>query len=269
MITSERWMPFNKEPEDKKGLGLIGYPLSHSFSKQFFTEKFEKENIQDFYYDLFPIPDISMLPELFDMYPNLLGVNVTIPYKKAVIPFLDDLHEEAAAVGAVNVIKRTPMGLVGYNSDVYGFGESLNAFLQHKDASMIYNALILGNGGAAKAVLYQLPKMGILPTLVSRTPTPDGITYDDLTPDIMNLNRLIIQTTPLGMSPHLDASPLIPYSLLTPRHFLYDLIYNPEETLFLKQGKARGAKTCNGYEMLVLQALKSWDIWTADLSNGK
>ena len=157
------------------------------------------------------------------------------------------------------------MGLVGYNSDVFGFGGSLYKFLQHKDASMINNALVLGNGGAAKAVLYQLPKMGILPTLVSRTPTPDGITYEDLTPDIMNLNRLIIQTTPLGMSPHVDESPAIPYSLLTPRHFLYDLIYNPEETLFLKQGKARGAKTCNGHEMLVLQAIKSWDIWTSDL----
>ena len=265
MTTNVSWLPFEKEPVGKKGLGLIGFPLSHSFSKQFFADKFDKENIQDFYYDVFPIPDISLLPELFNMYPNLLGVNVTIPYKKAVIPYLDDLNEEAAAVGAVNVIKRTQMGLVGYNSDVFGFGGSLNKFLQHKDASMINNALVLGNGGAAKAVLYQLPKMGILPTLVSRTPTPDGITYEDLTPDIMNLNRLIIQTTPLGMSPHVDEYPAIPYSLLTPRHFLYDLIYNPEETLFLKQGKARGAKTCNGHEMLVLQAIKSWDIWTSDL----
>jgi shikimate dehydrogenase len=256
MTTSVSWIPFEKEPVGKKGLGLIGHPLSHSFSKKFFADKFEKEHIQD----------ISLVPELFHRFPNLIGLNVTIPYKKAVIPYLDDLQEEAAAVGAVNVIKRTQTGLKGFNSDIFGFGESLHKFLQVSEASTLKNALVLGNGGAAKAVLYQLPKMGIWPTLVSRSPTPDGITYADLTPELMNLNRLIIQTTPLGMSPQIDEAPDIPYALLTPGHLLYDLIYNPTETLFLQKGRERGAKIRNGYEMLELQALKSWEIWTSDLS---
>jgi len=259
------WLPFAEEPEGKKGLGLIGYPLSHSFSGRFFAEKFEKEGIGEYYYALFPLPEIRLLPELFQRFPALMGLNVTIPYKKLVIPFLDGLTAEAAAVGAVNVIRKTPEGnLLGYNSDIYGFGDSLSRFLfSGDDAEVPTEALVLGNGGAALAVVYQLQQMGIHPTVVSRNPGPKEIGYGALDAGQMQRNRLIVQTTPLGMVPHPDAAPDIPYSLLTPRHFLYDLIYNPPSTLFLERGKAMGARTANGADMLVLQALKSWEIWTS------
>lgn len=242
--------------------GLIGYPLKHSFSIGYFNEKFEAENI-DAQYVNFEIPDIRDFMEVIEENPNLCGLNVTIPYKEQVIPYLDELDKDTAKIGAVNVIKiiRLPKGkvkLVGYNSDIVGFTQSIEPLLQPHHTK----ALILGTGGASKAVFHGLDNLGIKATFVSRTKKSDDIlTYRELTPEIMQEHTVIVNTTPLGMYPKVDFCPDIPYDQLTPNHLLYDLLYNPNETLFMKKGKAKGAVVKNGLEMLLLQAFASWEIW--------
>ncbi len=244
-------------------LGLIGYPLSHSFSKDYFSRKFEKEGIQDCFYENFPIRSVDQMPALFRDHPNLIGLNVTIPYKEAVIPLLDELAPGAEAVGAVNTIKRLPDGrLKGFNTDVYGFQWSLEKEIAANHLT-IESALVLGTGGAAKAVCYVLEKMGIAYQLVSRRPGKAALTYEEIDEAILLKNRLLVNTTPLGMSPKTDTFPILPYELLTDGHLLYDLVYNPAETLFLQKGKAAGAATKNGLDMLHLQAEKAWEIWTS------
>lgn len=242
--------------------GLIGYPLKHSFSIGYFNEKFEAENI-DAQYVNFEIPDIRDFMEVIEENPNLCGLNVTIPYKEQVIPYLDELDKDTAKIGAVNVIKiiRLPKGkvkLVGYNSDIVGFTQSIEPLLQPHHTK----ALILGTGGASKAVFHGLDNLGIKATFVSRTKKSDDIlTYRELTPEIMQEHTVIVNTTPLGMYPKVDFCPDIPYDQLTPNHLLYDLLYNPNETLFMKKGKEQGAVVKNGLEMLLLQAFASWEIW--------
>lgn len=240
-----------------KQLGLIGYPLSHSFSKKYFSKKFIEENIEGFHYELFPIERIEDLPELIKNQPNLIGLNVTIPYKQQVIPYMDSLSDAAKAIGAVNTIIVRDGKLTGDNSDVYGFEVSLKKELQshHK------KALILGTGGAAKAVAYVLKKLGITFKYVSRKPSEGQLSYKDLNKQIIHEYPVIINTTPLGMSPNIDSCPDIPYDFIDEKSLLYDLVYNPLETLFLKKGKDSGATIINGLEMLHLQAEKSWQIW--------
>lgn len=244
--------------------GLLGYPLGHSFSKNYFNDKFAAEGI-DAEYINFEIPSITDLKEVLDDHPELSGLNVTIPYKEQVMPYLDALDPEAEAIGAVNVIKilrsdsvdDDDFELIGYNSDVVGFRNSLSPLLTPERK----NALILGTGGAAKAVRQGLISLGVEPVYVSRTARDGMLTYDDLTPEVMAEYKVIVNTTPLGMYPKVDACPPIPYEFLTPGHLLYDLIYNPDVTTFMKKGRAHGAEVKNGLEMLLLQAFESWRIW--------
>ena len=243
-----------------KKYGLIGYPLKHSFSIGYFNEKFKSEGI-DAEYINFEIPDIKDFTAIIDQNPNLCGMNVTIPYKEQVIPFLDELDKDTAAIGAVNVIKiirqKGKVKLVGYNSDIIGFSQSIKPLLKehHK------KALILGAGGAAKAIFHGLKNLGVEGTYVSRTKEPGKLTYEELTPEIIAENTIIVNCTPVGMFPNDAFCPDIPYELLTPHHLLYDLIYNPDTTLFMKKGAQKGAKTKNGLEMLLLQAFAGWEIW--------
>lgn len=241
--------------------GLIGYPLGHSFSCNYFNQKFESEKI-DAQYLNFEIPTIKDLKEVLKENPELNGLNVTIPYKEQVIPYLDDLDEDARLIGAVNVIKFTKglfgkTKLVGYNSDIIGFKQSIEPLLTEKHSK----ALILGTGGASKAVVQGLKQLGVGSTFVSRTKKEYCITYEEITPEIMQQYKVIVNTTPLGMFPNVDACPNIPYELLTPDHLLYDLLYNPDETLFMRKGKEQGAVVKNGLEMLLLQAFAAWEIW--------
>lgn len=241
--------------------GLIGYPLGHSFSVGYFNEKFKAEHIDAEYLN-FEIPSIDRFVEVVEEHPNLCGLNVTIPYKQQVIPFLDELDKTAASIGAVNVIKviRLPKGkvkLVGYNSDVIGFCQSIEPLLTAHHT----HALVLGTGGASRAVTYGLKSLGLQPVYVSRTKRENILCYNDLSPEVMVQYSVIVNTSPVGMYPKVDQCPDIPYNLLTPNHLLYDLIYNPDETLFLKKGKAHGAVTKNGLEMLLLQAFAAWNIW--------
>lgn len=242
--------------------GLIGYPLSHSFSKLFFTKKFEREQIRDTAYELFPIPEIAELEDLL-RNPELSGLNVTIPYKVAVLPFVDELDPAAADIGAVNCLKITPDAngrrVKGYNTDAYGFEESLKPLLQAHHQ----HALILGDGGAASAVKYVLTKLGIGYKSVLRKAKPDALLYADVNEALLQTHTLIINTTPLGTFPNVDDCPDIPYECLTAKHLAYDLVYNPAETLFLKMVKEKGGTIKNGLEMLELQAERSWEIWTA------
>lgn len=248
--------------------GLIGYPLSHSFSKRYFAEKFEKERIQGSRYDLYELKTIDELPDLLSGSSNLRGLNVTIPYKQAVIPYLDELDDASARrIGAVNTIKIFADGSTkGYNTDYYGFKQSVYEWIDHRGESCAnMKALVLGNGGAAKAVLTALKDLHAETLLVSRTASDGILSYADLTEDIMQEYRMIINTTPLGMYPKVDTAPPLPYEWVNKRHFLYDLVYNPLSTLFLQKGASKGAATHNGLKMLELQAEKSWDIWTEDL----
>lgn len=238
--------------------GLIGFPLGHSFSKGYFTAKFEKEQISDSTYENFPLPEISGFPELVRSLPHLRGLNVTIPHKTAVIPFLDELDPAAKEIGAVNTIRNEGGRFIGYNTDTIGFRESLEVLLQphHK------HALVLGTGGASKAVEYTLRQLGIDYRLVSRTPQgPGDLAYEQVDAAILDKYTLLINTTPLGMHPATDTAPPLPYEHLDARHFLYDLVYNPAKTLFLHKGEAQGAAIKNGHEMLVLQAEAAWKIW--------
>lgn len=240
--------------------GLIGYPLSHSFSKKYFTEKFTSESISGAFYELFPLETIEDFPGLLKSYPNLAGINVTIPYKQQVIPYLDELDAAAAAIGAVNTIKVEAGRLVGYNTDVYGFGHALTKTLEAHQLK-VEKALVLGTGGAAQAVVFELEKMGLIVQSISRRKKGSCLTYEELNSTIIAEHELIVNTTPLGMSPNIDTCPDIPYNSLSAKHLLYDLVYNPTETLFLKKGKEEGSQVLNGLQMLILQAEKSWEIW--------
>lgn len=241
--------------------GLIGYPLGHSFSISYFNQKFKDENI-DAVYENFEIPSIDLLAEVLDSNPNLKGLNVTIPFKQKVIPFLDNISPEARAIGAVNVIKVTHEGkktrLKGFNSDVIGFTQSIEPMLEpryHK------KALILGTGGASKAIDYGLKSLGLEAVFVSRFERPETIQYDKITPDVVKEYNVIVNCTPLGMFPHTEECPQLPYEAMDSHTILYDLIYNPDETMFMKRGAERGANVKNGLEMLLLQAFASWEFW--------
>lgn len=280
--------------------GLIGYPLSHSFSEKHFQKKFQKENIHNTEYKLFPLKTISEFPDLLKSHPELCGLNVTIPYKETIIPFIDHLDETAKTVGAVNcikIIRQKPLPtstqkkgghtqsniegflkeesnplwegkerlLIGYNTDVYGFKETLKPFLRSNHEK----ALILGTGGAAKAVHYVLKQIGIECFFVSRTPSCKSsvnncLHYNELTKNVIDACQLIVNATPVGMFPNEKEYPSLPYEYITSNHFLFDLIYNPEETVFLKKGKEKGAITQNGLGMFRVQAEKAWEIWNEE-----
>ncbi|WP_282779014.1 shikimate dehydrogenase family protein [Phaeodactylibacter xiamenensis] len=249
--------------EYERLFGLIGYPLSHSFSKQYFSEKFAKADITDACYELFPIRKIEALPELLQEHPNLVGLNVTIPYKQAVLPYLDKLSEGAAAVGAVNTIRRSGDQLEGFNTDVVGFETSLCSWLEATRGSWSnLRALVLGTGGAAKAVAFVLGRLEIPFKMVSRTPGNHRLSYEQVTPEMIAAHELLINTTPLGMSPHTAGKPELPYHALGSSHYLYDLVYNPASTAFMELGLKQGAKAMNGLQMLHGQAEAAWAIWT-------
>ncbi len=242
--------------------GIIGYPLGHSWSAKFFAEKFSREGIQDTVYKMFPLESIADFPKLLEAEPDLFGLNVTIPYKEKVIQYLDELEGAAAENKAVNVIRFDRSGsklkLTGHNTDVAGFEQSL----QDESISLPRNALVLGTGGASKAVNWVLKKHGCDFLLVSRNPSGENtIGYNQLTEEIIKERTLIINTTPLGMVPDTDTFPPIPYQWLGQGHVLFDLVYNPPETLFLKKGKEAGCQTVNGSGMLTGQAIKAWEIW--------
>lgn len=244
----------------KKLYGLIGYPLIHSFSKEYFNNKFQAENLNAEYVN-FQIPSIDEFQEVIGVNPNLFGLNVTIPYKEKVIAYLDEIDACAAEIGAVNVIKfirhKDKLRLKGYNSDWKAFAQTLKYSLKpwHQ------KALILGAGGASKAVAYALQSLQIEYQFVSRTPEEGMLAYEDLEENVIEDHTIIVNTTPLGMYPNMDACPLIPYQYLTSNHLLYDLLYNPEKTLFMKKGEEQGAQVKNGLEMLLLQAFIGWQIW--------
>ncbi len=237
-----------------KHFGIIGYPLHHSFSAQLFQQKFALEHI-DAEYSMYPIECIEQFPDLTKRI-SFSGMNVTMPYKQSVIPYLDVLDETAKAVGAVNVIQFSQGRKIGYNTDVIGFIDAIRKLLLPSDV----RALVLGTGGASKAVVYGLSILGVEATLVSRDATK-GITYQALTDDIMRQHSIIVNATPLGMTPHTDTLPPIPYEQLTQTHLLFDLVYNPEETRFLAEGYKRGCRIENGMQMLFGQARAAWDIW--------
>ena len=232
--------------------GIIGFPLIHSFSAKYFNEKFKREQI-DAEYSLYPIQEESLKSKVESLLDTLDGMNVTMPYKQAIIPYLERLDETAKAVGAVNVIHKR----VGYNTDCLGFIDSIRPLLRESDKK----ALVLGTGGASKAVCYGLRTLGVIPTLVSRTPKEGMLGYEDLTAEVMEEYTVIVNCTPLGMAPEEDTYPPIPYEMLSARHLLFDCVYNPEVTLFLQKGQAQGAVIRNGMEMLYGQAKAAWKIW--------
>lgn len=238
--------------------GLVGFPLGHSFSERYFADKFRKEGIADAVYHNFPLEKVTDLENLLSQNPSLSGFNVTIPYKEAVIPYLTSVNDEAARIGAVNCVKVTNGGLIGYNTDATGFRASL---LESLDGRRPSSALILGTGGASKAVAYVLGQLGITYRFVSRTAAEDRISYSQLTGDIISGSHLIINTTPLGTFPKTDECPPIHYDAIGPEHLLFDLVYNPPQTKFMALGQSNGAKTVNGYRMLVGQAEEAWRIW--------
>ena len=245
-----------------KKLGLIGYPLTHSFSARYFADKFEREGIKGFSYENFENPKIEDFPNILKDNPNIVGFNVTIPYKEQIIPYLDELDEEAQEIGAVNTIKvlKTESGikLKGYNTDIYGFRETLKPLLKMHH----YKALILGTGGAAKAVEYVLRKIGLSVLYISRNPKSENErSYEDLNQFAVQDFPVIVNSTPIGMHPQIDNCPSIPYEHLNSNNLLYDLIYNPDQTLFMKKGLEQGAVAQNGLGMLKLQAEKAWEIW--------
>jgi len=239
--------------------GLIGYPLGHSFSKKYFTEKFAREGIADARFDLFPLPDIAGFPALLAAHPDLRGLSVTIPHKASVMPYLDELDETARVVGAVNCIRIDNGRLKGFNTDVAGFEQSLEGMWQAAGGK---TALILGSGGASKAVAYVLKKRGIPFRFVSRNAEGENrISYDDFHQLAPDSYFLIVNTTPLGTWPDVNNCPDVPFGQLTSKHLVYDLVYNPPETLLLQRAGARGCSVKNGLEMLQLQAEAAWKIW--------
>lgn len=255
------WFAKKRNPLDAERLyGIIGRPLVHSYSRQFFAEKFK--GVDEVAYENFELKDIEELPALIAGHPNLRGLNVTIPYKRDVMAYLDDIDENARIIGAVNVVKitRDEAGkprLKGYNTDFYGFMTALKPMLtpEHR------HALVLGTGGASKAVLHALDTLGLTHQYVSRTPGDDRIGYSDLTPEVMARHTVVINTTPVGTFPKVKECPPVPYECITPGHVVFDLIYNPIRTLFLNQAELKGAAIKNGWEMFVYQALKTYEIW--------
>jgi shikimate dehydrogenase len=239
--------------------GLIGYPLGHSFSKQYFTEKFEREGIEDAYFESFPIPTITEFPNLLAANPQLLGMGVTIPYKEQVLQFVTEQSDEVKKIGATNSIKISGNKLIAYNTDIIGFEQSFCKRIE----SHHNKALVLGTGGASKAVQYVLEKLGIEFLIVTRQVGLNGnfIPYNAIDQKMMSDYSVIINCTPVGMHPNENSAPEIPYHLLSPQHYLYDLVYKPAKTLFLQKGEERGATTENGYDMLLIQAEASWKIW--------
>jgi shikimate dehydrogenase len=241
-----------------KLVGLLGKNIAHSFSKKYFTEKFSSNSITDYSYENFPLESIEMLPKLWESEPDLIGMNVTIPYKQEILPYLAKLNRHAKQIGAVNVIKKRADGTFkGYNTDYYGFMKSVLPLLEphHK------KALVLGSGGASKAIQYALKELLLDYKVVSRTPKKLQLDYTQLSKKVMQEYTIIINCTPLGTVPHTEEFPDIPYKSLGPQHLVFDLIYNPEETTFLNKAKAQGARIKNGYEMLLIQADASWKIW--------
>ena len=238
--------------------GLIGYPLTHSFSPDYFREKFRKEGIKDTKYDAFPLEKISQLKELIYQKPEIKGLNVTIPYKESVLDYLDAIDPLALEVGAVNTILIKNGKLKGYNTDISGFTASFHSAFNQKFSG----AIILGTGGSSKAVGLSLKKLGIKTVYVSRNPTKQEISYSQIDSKLLSSHQLIVNCTPLGMYPSITQFPLIPYDKLNSKNCLFDLIYNPEITLFLEKGYRKGAKISNGLQMLHLQAEDAWKIWT-------
>lgn len=236
--------------------GIIGNPLGHSFSKGFFTEKFAREGIDAEYLN-FQIPEIGKLTEVLQENPELRGINVTLPYKTEVIPFLDELSNEAREIGAVNVVQIRNGHLKGFNSDIIGFTRSIQPLLKPHHRK----ALILGTGGASRAIRVGLNRLGLEWKYVSRTPRERMITYEDITAETLREYEVIVNCSPVGMFPKVDECPAIPYEFLTQDNLLYDLVYNPENTLFMKKGALQGAVVKNGLEMLHLQAIASWEFW--------
>lgn len=242
--------------------GLVGFPLGHSFSRTFFSGKFAQEGKNEQYLN-FEIPSIDLVKELIDTHPELVGLNVTIPYKTAIMPFLDEVDEVARQIGAVNTIlirhdSEVKSILKGYNTDAYGFMNSLKPLLKPHHQK----ALVLGTGGASKAVAYAFGELGIAHTMVSRDASK-GLDYSGITEEIIHEHTILVNTTPLGTFPDTNTKPDIPYHWISDRHLLYDLVYNPPLTSFLQEGAARKAQVKNGYEMLVLQALKAYEIWNS------
>ncbi|MEN8799517.1 MAG: shikimate dehydrogenase [Flavobacteriaceae bacterium] len=246
-----------KTGNKKHRYGLVGKNIAYSFSRSYFTNKFQREGLEDYDYVNFDLENIDEFPLLLQSNKRLRGLNVTIPYKEAIIPYLDEIEPQAAEIGAVNTIEFSSRGLKGHNTDVYGFKESISGMLGPGDQ----HALILGTGGASKAIAYVLGQLGIEYRLVSRSPADGQLSYQDLGKEIMSASTLIVNCTPLGTFPDIQQKPALPYSLINHRHLLYDLIYNPTKTLFLKEGEQRGARILNGLRMLELQAEKSWEIW--------
>ena len=244
--------------------GLIGYPLKHSFSRAYFNDKFKDEKI-DAEYVNFEIPSIKELKSIIKKEPNLKGLNVTIPYKEQVIPYLDRLTDNARLIGAVNTIRidrtKGKVKLTGHNTDIIGFKESIEPLLERYHQ----RALILGTGGAAKAIFYGLKQLDVEPVYVSRKKKDDSyLTYEELTPEVIASHTVIVNCTPVGMWPQVDEAPNIPYQYLTEKHLIYDLLYNPDETKLMRLGKEHGATVKNGLEMLLLQAFASWEFWKSE-----
>lgn len=238
--------------------GIVGRNISYSFSAQYFTKKFNSLGLQNYHFHIFDIDEIKLFNNIISKYSNLKGLSVTIPYKEQIIPMLDELSNEAKIIGAVNSIKVSHNKLVGHNTDAVGFEHAFKLHLKphHK------NALILGTGGASKAVQFVLNKLAIPFKLVSRTPLKDNtISYDTIDENILKSHQIIINCSPVGTFPNVNLAPQIPYHFINHKHYLFDLVYNPEETLFLKNGKLMGAEVKNGYDMLMFQAEKSWEIW--------
>ena len=237
--------------------GLIGFPLGHSFSQQYFNNKFKTENLNDCFFELFPIENVESFPELLHAHKDLKGLAVTIPYKQTIINFLTSIDEAASEIGAVNCIKISSQKIIGFNTDVIGFENSIKPILKphHK------KALILGTGGGSKAVQFVFKKLGIEFLLVSRSKNQQHIQYQDIDELICADYNIIVNATPVGMTPNNDKCPEIPFQFLSEKHLLFDLIYNPAETLFLQKGREAGAQTKNGHEMLITQAEANWKIW--------
>ena len=246
-----------KTEQNNINFGLVGRNISYSFSRGYFKKKFNDLGLTNHFYQNFDLDSIDEFPSILSNNANILGLNVTIPYKEEVLPFLDDIDIAAKKIGAVNTIKIDKKGLTGFNTDTFGFKNSLKPYLKKHHTK----ALILGTGGASKAIAYVLEELGISFSFVSRSGKKNGYTYKDLTDSIINENTLIINCSPVGTFPNIEEKPAIPYNKISEKHLFFDLIYNPEETAFLKAGKIKGATICNGLRMLELQAEKAWEIW--------
>lgn len=242
-----------------KQFGLIGFPLEHSFSKSYFTKKFERENIRDCSFENFPLEDLSAFPDLLRNHPGLCGLAVTIPFKEKILALADTATDEVVEIGAANCIRIQSGICTAYNTDIIGFRQSLDRFLGNNPLP----ALVLGTGGAAKAIAFVLRKLDVRYLQVSRQQQIGTITYAAISPDLLNSYPLIINCTPLGMFPHTESAPPIPYRWLTPANRLFDLVYNPEKTRFMEYGEAAGCSVCNGLDMLEIQAEANWHIWNA------